>query len=177
MTARSRHRRFAFFPENSGAWLLMFIVAVVLGGYCSLGLLRWNNSRSWPVVQGTVLESAVGARGVLASGTKGSMHAGWEPSPSIKYQFTWNSRTHVGSRYELFGKPNDGLPANRQKLERQFPQGSRIRVHVNPGDPTDTFIRETRPFRHGLGALFASLLFVAAITGALCQFREHSLLS
>ena len=93
-----------------------------------------HESRSWPTVKGTIVQSVVAKSG---SGSKVKY------SPVIEYRYEVDGRTAQGSRLRAAPTGSDDTP-DREEVEsilKLYPQGSEVTVHYDPERPDRALLR------------------------------------
>ncbi len=109
----------------------LFPVPFILIGACTLffgvrGLYRASESTTWPVVDGTIQNSAVEYHSGSEGG--GTYHA------EVLYQFTIDGQTRSGNKV-AFGDYGSSNPSHAQNIVNRYPKGKQVSVRYRPGDP------------------------------------------
>jgi hypothetical protein len=140
----------------------LFCGVLLLVGW--LVLIRdWWESVRWPlvsgVVRGTLVEPAVQAHPFKP----------WQElsgyRPVVRYAYTVNDQTYVGSRYSATREPFFETQAQAQSFADRYPIGSRLQVRVNPAAAQSALLERRLTLADALpGYLAMGCLLVGALT-------------
>ena len=119
-----------------GAFAL-FCGVVLLAGWAFL-IRDWVVSVNWPAMTGTV-------RGALVEAARETDPLRpWERKdgyrPVIRYAYTVDDQTYVGSRYSATREPFFVSQTEAEAMVDRFPIGAGVRVRVNPNDPKQSLL-------------------------------------
>lgn len=141
----ARHRPFIIFLR------VFFSSIVVLGIYMMYSGFAWISlaieSESWPVSEGVVQKSYVESSLSTTSSSSAipiqnrQTYTSVLHSEVISYQFHVDGKKYFGNKLTLSPKSQSGDSAYAQALVRQYPEGSVVKVHYRPGDPTFSVIQ------------------------------------
>lgn len=107
-------------------FLLLFVGAGLF--ICGTGVSTWRAERragGWPAAPCTITRSFVRPRG------KAGAPYEWH----VQYRYDWAGRSYTSDQYAPVARPSSYSYADEQRLEVQYPQGTRTTCRVNPADP------------------------------------------
>ncbi|GAB5508760.1 MAG: hypothetical protein Rhims3KO_01610 [Hyphomicrobiales bacterium] len=140
----------------------LFCGVLLLVGW--LVLIRdWWESVRWRHVGGTV-------RGTLVeSAIQSHPFKPWQEisgyRPVIRYAYSVNDQTYVGSRFSATREPFYESEAQAQHFAERFPIGSRLQVRVNPADAQSALLERRLTLADALpGYLAMGCLLIGALT-------------
>lgn len=111
--------------------LIFFIVGLINRG-------KVKKAQAWPVANGTVVSTEIkqhkstqktGSRGYRTTNTY---------EPVINYSYSAGGQTYSGKRLNYGGFQGAELAA--QNKIAQYPQGSKVQVHYDPGKPQNSVL-------------------------------------
>lgn len=132
----------AFASVLSGAAVIALAVSV-------RNLMRARQSRTWPTVEGTIVEAQVVAR------NKGSR-------AKIVYRYRVAGTDYEGTRVVIGGQwdtNHDGAA----KVVRRFPQGSTAKVALDPADPGYSVLVPGLGFQQVLTVIVCTIILLATL--------------
>ncbi|MEM1284657.1 MAG: DUF3592 domain-containing protein [Pseudomonadota bacterium] len=144
-----------------GAFAL-FCGLVLLAGWAFL-IRDWIASVNWTIVPGTV-------RGALVEAARESdPFRPWEQKDGyrsvIRYAYTVDDQTYVGSRYSATREPFFETAADADAMIGRFPIGGALRVRVNPKDPKQSLLMRQLSLADALpGYLAMACLLVGVLS-------------
>ena len=120
----------------------------------------------WQKTKGRILSaSAIDESYATKSGTKARF------VPNVKYEYILNDRAYTSNRlsnlYEVFH-----LKASALKVMEQYPIGAEVDVYYNPHNPSESFLRFSRPSLY-MAYVFMSFSLIFIFCGGIC-FVFHS---
>ncbi|MBF0190322.1 MAG: DUF3592 domain-containing protein [Magnetococcales bacterium] len=141
--------------------LLVMGVLLIVGGYHP-----WHRSmasQSWPVVEGTIVQSAL----VVDPGTWRGVVERLFHVTRVEYVYTSNYKNHRSGRIEFgLGDQRFLFREFAQRVVQRYPEGKQVQVAFNPEQP-DESVLETTPSAGG------SLIFM--VFGIICLAMRHFL--
>ncbi|MBF0272908.1 MAG: DUF3592 domain-containing protein [Magnetococcales bacterium] len=145
--------------ENRIIMLLRFLLLVMGGFLITSGYYPWHRSlesKSWPIVEGTIVQSAL----VVDKSKLSGRFERFFYVTRVEYGYTFDKKNYRSDRVE-FGL-GDQLFLFRdfaQRVVQRYPEGKQVLVAFNPDQP-DESVLETTPSAGG------SLIFM--VMGMLC---------
>jgi hypothetical protein len=124
----------------------------------NLGKVR--ASQSWPVVQGTVVESWV--RRQESADSDGS--ASYRYYPEVRYQYQVMGSQYLGDKI-TFGPKSGGNRSAAEKMIAKYPSGARVMVYFQPDKPEISVLERSA----SKGLLVTSIIFISL--GVFIYFR------
>ncbi|MCA3005667.1 MAG: DUF3592 domain-containing protein [Planctomycetaceae bacterium] len=168
--------------ERRGGWLAVLVTVLmgvgVLGLWAGLGVAGWfvgeevvtqQQSRTWPSVNGEVIESQL----ITSQGRRGSTNY----RAQVKFRYTVGSRTVSASsvRALSFGPRNE---ANQRAVVARYRVGAPVWVYVDPADPSRAVLEPgLQAVDLGLAPAALTGVLAAALVGGLLLNRISSVMS
>jgi hypothetical protein len=135
--------------------LLIYVPALII----AIRLLaRAKRSRSWPKVEGTILESRVV--------DKGNAH-----EPRVTYTYTADGKSYVGHRITV-GWTLATTGKSAERLVAAHAKGSRVAVAFDPADPSYSVLATGFQASH---LMIAAFLAAFSVTGAFSALLDSGL--
>lgn len=131
-------------------FLLVFVIPFLAGGgialvYGLMGLVEGYQSKSWPVVEGIIIESDIQKR----------YHSDGDRvyKAEVNYQYTYQDQEYVGTRIHSVSFSSDSV-SSVNKLLKKYPVDMDVDVFVNPDNPEKSLLVSGAGFHAYLIILF-----------------------
>jgi hypothetical protein len=138
---------FALF--GGGAFLLVRNVPMVAEGW---------QSKSWPSAMAQVRESAAVSIPMITDARRGAVGT---HIVKLRYEFTMDSKTFVGTRQSLDDVGKVKYEDVAQREASSMPVGSAIRVFYDPGNPSRSLLTPGVPISGVISVVFGLVLIAA----------------
>ena len=132
----------------------LFVTGIALMAHGAYYLYRWLNTRTWPKVEGTIVESDVTTAWVPDS------PACWDVT--TRYRYKVEKRWYEGTRVS-FERARFRTEEEADEYRMRYLADTTVEVLVNPRNPRDAILEVTTPMHRiglavvGLGLLIAGL--------------------
>jgi hypothetical protein len=140
---------------------LLLLAAGAAGAYFfGRPVLQTWKSRRWPKVEGTVTGTTVDELPPRIGGGQRTYQL------RIRYRYAVGGKSYDGQRFS-FTSAGPAHKMNQFIVEdrKNYPNGKRLDVHYDPGDPSNAVIDTSIPGWHGLAAGFGVFFLLAALVG------------
>lgn len=146
---------------NDLACAVVAMIGFVLLSYATRLLIKSDRAKSWPMVQGSVLDSKI----------RESYSSGEEKSEQIYilYEYSFNGESLRSSVWRLGNATTSSRSKSAKEILARYPIGARVMVHVNPENPKDAVLE---PGKVPWVWFFFGFTFFAV--GALCYFHVEA---
>jgi hypothetical protein len=126
--------------------------------YATRLLVKSNRAKSWPTVQGTVLDSRI----------RESYSSGEEKSEQIYilYEYAVNGESLRSSVWRLGNVSTSSRSKIAKEILARYPIGARVMVRVNPENPKDAVLEPG-----SVPWVWFFFGFIFFVVGALCYFH------
>jgi hypothetical protein len=137
------------------------LFGVLFCGISTVFVIRWAcalvdsiDSRDWPDVAGTVIESRM----------KKTWHEdGSTFRVTASYRYVVRDRAYVGRRIRFGGDPSTSTPEDAEDLLWQYARGKEVRVYHAPDDPAEAVLDRSVSYADGIAAIVFLLIGLVSI--------------
>jgi hypothetical protein len=137
-----------------------FVVAISAFGLLialfGLALQRQASlARKWPVVPGTIKSS--GLEQFMSAPSESSERSQLTFQSKVSFAYRFNGIDYVSEHASLGGKVSSTSRGLMERYARKYPNGAKVKVYVNPLDPSDAVLE---PRVSHIWIIWASVTFL-----------------
>ncbi|MEE9127055.1 MAG: DUF3592 domain-containing protein [Planctomycetota bacterium] len=139
--------------------LIIYAILVLIGlgtsaWYGPSQLMEAKATEDWPTVTGTIEDTRV---------TSQHRRRQTDYNVEITYTYVVGERTYRGSRYSVTGNPGAERQEEAELLARGFRKGDKVKVYVDPEDPTQAVLARGGTQKAWMTIGFGALLLVVGL--------------
>ena len=143
---------------KTAAGIVCAAIGLLFTVVCVSVMSKANDSESWPTVEGTVLESKV----VKKEEKNDDGETTIMYTADVAYRYDFGGRSYKSAKVSHV-KSSSSSSAEAETTAARYAPGRRVRVFVNPSDPSDAVLETSAGGGPVLGIVFGVIFMLVGV--------------